>query len=104
MAAIGKLNRRIEIQTFTRTQNSFGEESKSWSTSATVWARIEPSKGKEYFDAQQVKGKTSYKVTIRKTDISTDDRLKYGSKIFEIDAILDTDTDRRYLEIMCYEV
>ena len=101
---IGKLNRRVEIQVATVTRNDYGEELKTWATSSIVWARIEPQGGKEYFDAQQVKGKTSYKVIIRKVGLETDDRLKYGSTVFEIDAILEPEMDRRYLEVMCYEV
>ena len=38
---IGDLDRRIIIEVPTKTANSYGEETLSWATYRTVWAKME---------------------------------------------------------------
>ena len=49
---LGQLDRRITIQQKTVSRTALGDESESWSHLATVWAKVVPTSGREYFNAQ----------------------------------------------------
>jgi hypothetical protein len=38
---IGHLRSRVVIQSYTESVNAFGERAKTWTTAATVWAKVE---------------------------------------------------------------
>jgi len=83
----GKLDRRVEVETFTSSRNQFGEVEKSWSVDSTRWAsfeaRISPSKA---FGDPDVQGQPTMRslaiFTFRGTPsvFSQDLRLSYGGK------------------------
>lgn len=76
---------RIVFQQATETKNAFHEIEKTWATVATVWARVEPLKGSEIFEAQKVNAQNSIKVTIRaRNDLTNSMRLVYNSTNYEI--------------------
>ncbi len=43
----GRLRQRVQIQQKVVTRDSFGGEAITWSTLATVWARVSPMSGRE---------------------------------------------------------
>jgi SPP1 family predicted phage head-tail adaptor len=61
----GELRQRVEIQRRTDTQDSVGQPIPVWSTVATVWARVEPLSGREFFTGQQLAAETDTRITIR---------------------------------------
>jgi SPP1 family predicted phage head-tail adaptor len=64
-ARSGKLRRRIEIQEATETRDSHGGVIRSWSTVDTRWGSVEPLRGRELFEAQQVAPRVSVRVRMR---------------------------------------
>ncbi len=85
----GALRHKVIIQQPTETTNSLGEITPSWTTFATVWAEILPLSGKEYWSSKQVNSEVTGKIRIRyKSGITPKMRVKYGTRIFNIEAVM----------------
>lgn len=81
----GQLRHRVTLQSFTATQNGYGEESRSYSDSATAWASIEPVTAAERLDGGQVSPSATHRIRFReRTDITPTMRLKFGTRTFEV--------------------
>lgn len=83
---IGALRHTVEIWEETETRDAAGGVVKTWSKKATRKAAIEPLKGREFFEAQQLGAEITHKVTMRYYDglDSTDHRLRFGTRVFNI--------------------
>jgi len=100
----GRLRHRITIQQPASTVGVLGEKIKSWADVATVWAAIEPVRGREFFEAHQRESEATTIITIRyKSGLNVRMRINFGSKYYKIDNILNPDERNRYLEIMAIE-
>jgi len=101
---IGRMRRRVTIQSPQKTEDGMGGHTISWSDVAEVWAEIEPLRGTEYFYAHQIKNEVSHRVRIRfRSDITEEMRIKLGDRVFNIESILDIEEAHRFLEILCIE-
>lgn len=99
-----QLRHRVTIQTYTETQDTFGEPDKTWSTYATRWARIEPVTGREYYSVKAINATISHKMTIRNTSgLTPKMRIVYGSRTFQIVSVANIGERDRFMELMCYE-
>lgn len=87
----GKLNKKIVIQRQGSGQSAMGTPNGSWSTHATVWAERKDRKGRQSWESEGA-GKVEavmftdwrfYKSSDT-SDVSSDDRISYDSKIFDI--------------------
>jgi len=100
-----KLRNRVIMQQNQPTINAFGEETEQWVDIATVWAAVEPIKGREFFAAQKENAETTVIISIRyRKGISSDMRILFDNKIFEINVIIDPDERHAELQIMCREL
>lgn len=100
----GRLRNKVAIQKVTETVDSFGSFTESWSTYSTVWAEIDPPKGREYFAAGQKQAEITTRIRIRYlSGITPKMRVLFGSRIFKINSIVDP--DERHIEqiLMCVE-
>ena len=87
---IGKLDRYVNIIQGTFSQNSYGENIRSTSTLASVWARFDFLKGTADFEADTFIGTAKARVTIRyRSDlqISPKHYISYNSKEWFIRSI-----------------
>lgn len=104
----GALNKRITIQEKApTTQNQYGEEVPSWSTVATVWAAIEPLKGREYLEGKQAAAEVSTRIRIRYQPgitITPAMRIQAGSTIYGILDVINPSSADRELQMMCTEI
>lgn len=102
----GQLRHRVAIQRATETKNGLGEPVHTWATQVTRWMRVEPMQGKELFEARQVNPKMSHKVTMRydgTTSVTPDDRLLWGSRVFNIVDVQNVE-ERDIMTVMrCWE-
>jgi len=102
---IGKLKKRVQLQTLARNQDSFGEAVPSYSDYATVWASVEPLQGRELEHAQQISAEVNYRVTIRyNAKVNSEHRVVYGERILEIEAVINPEERNELLVLMCKEV
>ena len=105
MMRAGELRHRVTIQQKIVTRDTFGGEVVTWADVATVWAAVEPLRGREFLDAKQIQAETAYRVRMRyRSDVDTDMRIVWDSRTLEITAVLDVDGRGRELELMCREV
>ena len=104
MMRIGKLRHRVELQRQAENRDGYGQPIRSWATFATVWGSVEPLQGRELEHAKQITAETSHKITIRYQDsLNVENRVVYGDRIFDIEAILNPHERNEYLLLMCKE-
>lgn len=105
---VGKLNKRVLLQSPGGTRDAVGERTTTWSDVATVWAQIEPLSVKEQIAAAQARGSVTHKILIRYSAtvvaITHAWRVKYGTRIFTVDGpARNINEGNRYLELICIE-
>jgi SPP1 family predicted phage head-tail adaptor len=99
-AITARMNRRVDIQSVTRTSDGQGGFTESWTTDATVWAYITQAKGYEKYQAMQLETPISHKITIRYRDgVTTAQRMVHEGNVFNIKEVLNPDMDFAFLEI-----
>lgn len=57
---------RIEQKPINRDQNEYGEELPTWEEVVTVWASVEPMRGREFVEARQEQNQITVKIRMRK--------------------------------------
>ena len=102
----GLLRHRVKVIKVTYpTPDTYGERAPFESTDRTVWARIEPLKSQELFEAQQVQSEVTHRITLRwnDADIKQVDQIDFVGRRFEVDSVRNIDERRRTYEIMAIE-
>lgn len=98
----GQLDRRITLQTFSEATDAFGQEVKSYSTLATVWAKVVEKVGKESEEGDIIAATKKVEFMIRyRTDVNEQMRISYNSNIYKIKAIQSADARKAFLKIVC---
>lgn len=103
----GSLRQQITVQQLSSTtgDGGGGVASENWTDFATVYADVEPLTGRELFQAQQVNDELTHKITIRYIPgLSSKMRVKYGSRIFQIESVLDVGERHREVQLMTREL
>ena len=104
---IGKLRHRLTIQQSRRIGDGGGGSEGSWDDPikvATVWGSVKPLSGNERLRAMQLEARVSHRITIRyRTGITTAMRVLFGTRLFNIRAVLNLDERNRWLDIMAEE-
>ena len=101
---IGKLRDRIKVQQKETTQNEFGEQEITYTTVQEIWAKVLTASSKEFYNKGEM-NKLTYKVLVRSNSQITPEMIvKYKDKTLEISNILDADSKRDYMLLICEEV
>lgn len=96
----GRLNQRITIERVTETRGASGGITRAWATFATVWGRVMPLRGREFYAAQAVQAETDVKVEIRTLEGITEKmRAVVAGQVYDIRAVLVL--DRYRTELVC---
>lgn len=104
MTNSGTLRKRVTIQAETPTTDSAGGYALTWTNVAIVWADIQPVRGQKIFAAGHLEGHITHRVTVRyQSGITTDMRISFGSRVFNIRAVMNTDESNRWLELLVEE-
>mgnify|MGYP005840717971 CR=1 FL=1 len=102
--SVGEMRRRIFFQEAIKADDGYGGKPETWVNRFEVWAKIEPLSGREYFFAHQIQAEVTHRITTRyRRDVKEDMRISAGSRIFEIESILDLYEAHKFLEILCTE-
>lgn len=81
----GELDRTITIQTLTTAPDAYGEMLPTWTTFATVNAKVRPIRGEEYFAAQQVNARVDSIFLIRwLAGVLPTMRISYDGQLWDI--------------------
>ena len=101
----GQLRHRVTVQSVGSTVDDYGDLSNSWSTDASVWASIEPASGSEQDIAGELSGVVTHKIKIRyRSGVTSNSRLVFDSRTFEIESVRNWQERNVYLELLCKEV
>lgn len=104
----GLLRHKIKIEQETVTRNEYGEEEKTWSIYASAYASVKTVSDKEYFAAKQTQSErnTSFRVrySLKMSKINTEMRIKWGSRVFDIEGIQNENERDRSIVIVGREV
>lgn len=101
---IGKLRHYVDLQSATASQNGYGEESKVWATDESIFAQIEPLRGQQLLEYQQINAELTHRIIIRYTSNATPaKRIKWGSRIFDISVVRNVEERNISQELLCKE-
>jgi SPP1 family predicted phage head-tail adaptor len=105
MMQAGKLRHRIVLQKVTMMRDEEGNAVETWSDFVTVWASVEPIRGREYFEAAAINTENDLRFVIRyRSGITSEMRVWYNDRIFDIQSVIDIDEAHKELELICKEV
>lgn len=104
MSRAGRFRHQIVIQKNTPVQSASGAAVESWSTFATVFAGVEPVKGREYFGAGRINAETTHLIVLRwLAGVDETMRIAFDGRVFDIQAVINKDERDRDLELTCVE-
>ncbi len=101
------LRHEVTIQAENPSTDAGGGQTDPWANPtkvATVRACIEPLKGFERLRAMQLEDSISHKITMRwRSGVTAKHRIKYGSRLFNIRAVINVEERNKWLEILADE-
>jgi len=101
----GRLRHRVTLQKLSLYQDTTGAKINRYTNVITVWAEINPFKGKEFFDSHKEIGEITHKIIIRYYEgINRDWRIKFGNRTFNVLSVINTGERNLYIEIICKEL
>lgn len=108
MPRAGRLNRRIELQSVSTSQDDFGTVIETATTFATVWAAIDVpmSQGQqETFQVDKITSQITHRITIRfRPDVTALDRVKLGTRTWKILQVQNPKDGFRQLTLVSREI
>jgi len=94
----------VSLQEPTEALDAHGQPVKTWATAATVWAGVEPLRGREKDgDAQDINELDTRVVLRYRSDITVDWRVLFEGRYFQVLVIVDSGMRHRELELLCKE-
>ena len=101
MLSIGQLDRRITITSPTYVTNKYGEETKTYATVYTLWAKVDWKSSNRKEESQEQVNKTDVIFYIRNlgVDLITTYRVEYDNETYIIHGIKQIDGREQFLEL-----
>jgi SPP1 family predicted phage head-tail adaptor len=82
---VGALDRRVTIETATKTKDSYGGIVVSWASLGTYWANVRPMVARERFISGAIRENNVSVFTIRyRTGFDVEARISYDGKLYRI--------------------
>lgn len=101
---IGRTNKRITFCRYEEKENELSQMEQVLTKVKTVWASVEPTRGREYQEAQRIRPELTYKVTTRyHKEVTPDMFIKFKGRCFNIVSIINVKEQNSMLEIICVE-
>lgn len=104
---IGHLRHKVTIQEDTgTTRNAANERTADWTTldGGSVWASVEPLRGRELIEAQQMHANVSHRVTCRHVSgVTPAMRVRHDSRTLNITSVANVFEQDWKLELLCTE-
>lgn len=100
----GTLDRKVDFLAYKETDNTVGASEQKPVKVFSTWARIEPARGREYYEAQRVKEANPFKITIRyRKNVNDSMIIQYHDQQYQIQTVTDPYMAHEVLEIYCIE-
>lgn len=101
----GRLRHQVVIQSKVAgspDRTGSGAPDKAWTDLCTLYAAIEPLRGKEFMESQAINSAVAVRIRVRyRSGITAAMRVKHGATIYSIEAVLNPDLRNRELQLMC---
>ncbi len=101
----GSLRHRVTIEQAVATQSASGAETVAWVEYGTVWASLEPLRGREGLVADQPLAEIDTKITIRwspfLSQIVAKWRIRHQETIYDIKSPIPVNFAQRQIELLC---
>ena len=105
MVSAGSLKRKLTIEYKTQLADAYGSLVDTWGTHATWWASINPITGREYVSDGKVNSEVTTRIRGRYLNgVSPIMRVKYGTRIYSIVAVINIEERNREIELLCKEI
>ncbi len=106
--AAGRYKKRVTLETYAEAPDSFGDAMVgTYTTLAIRWASVNPLRGRELAQFQQVHADVSHRIRLRYDSslmvLTPKDRVALGSRNFEILSVINIQEANRNLELICKE-
>ena len=102
---VGELRQSVSFQTNNPTRGTDGAEVDEYTDTVTTRAKIETTGGKEFYSAQRINAETTALFIVRyRSTINQAQRIKFGTRYFEIIAINNHESRNVWLLISAKEV
>lgn len=105
----GHLRQRVTLQNKSVTRDAYGDEIVNWTDAATVWASVEPLRGREFYEARQEHADVTTRIRLRfRRSIDTHMRVSWtdevgGVHLFDIEGVQHIHERKRETHLMCTE-
>ena len=109
MTRIGRMNKKIIIKTVDTASDGFGgnTEDGTFTTIATVWAKVKPLTGFRALQFGQIVGNKPYEIEFnyQKSNFTVNEQnvLEFESKNFAVHSVIEINEDRKIIKILAYE-
>lgn len=105
----GRLDRRVVIQKKVVVQDTFGQETITWTTVCTLWGEVLPLTGREFLEGRQETAEVSTRIRVRyyqgiEPEYRASVVVDGTTIVYNILAVLHLGTARRELQLMCREI
>lgn len=101
---IGDFRHRITFQSEREVPDDAHGHTSIWDDVATVWAKVEPVSGNEFYYAQQLKTVITHKITIRyRSDITDLLRIIFEKRIMKIESLINLQEREHFMQLRCVE-
>lgn len=103
MIDAGELNKRVTIEYPIETRGGeYSDPQQSWEPLASVWAKVEPLTGREFFQNREQQGELTVRITIRALEAVTDKmRVVWNAKTYQIKSVIDPLEFNEEMQLMC---
>ena len=101
----GWLRHRVTIQNKVVTRDAYGEEDFTWTNYITVWASVEPARGREFM--QQTTEQVTYDTIIRiryGVTVTPEHRIVWNGQYYDVRSVVSILEKRKELELQCIRV
>ena len=104
-----RLLRRLVLEGRESEPDGAGGFAVAWVPRGTLWADVSVRSGREDFVAGQARPRVRYRILVRAAPVGAasrprvDQRLREGSRVFDILTVAEHDASGRYLEILAEE-
>ncbi len=101
---IGRTNKRITFYRYEEKENALSQIEQTLTKVKTVWASVEPTRGREYQEAQRIRPELTYRITTRHhKEVTPDMVIEWGKRCFNIISVINVRERNEMLEIICTE-
>lgn len=101
----GGLREQVTLQRKVVTRDAYGAEVITWIEIATVWAKVEPLRGREFLEQRRDGNEVTTRITLRyRSDLEPIHRAVHRSTAYDIQSVIHKETRFRELELMCLAV